>query len=234
MLSTRLGLTLLLVIVFIVNYAETSLEPNIQAIFSGPQTANRIATSIYDLEGNLGFRFHAATNRVAVIGFSLSYFFLFPLIALGTAWVLWRRPDVAPFQLLCFAITIDYLITLPFYLLFPIPERWAFPDSGAILLSDLWTTRLIELIRHISGLDNCFPSSHVSFTVVIILVCWHLKVRLWRSILMLGLTVVLATFVLGIHWIPDIIGGTAVGVLSVYLALKFQVRSQPLPAVATA
>jgi len=37
-----------------------------------------------------------------------------------------------------------------------VPERWAYPESHAVLLSDLWSTRLIETIRPISGLDNCF------------------------------------------------------------------------------
>jgi len=45
-----------------------------------------------------------------------------------------------------------------------VPERWAYPESHAVLLSDLWSTRLIETIRPISGLDNCFPSFHISGT----------------------------------------------------------------------
>ena len=34
----------------------------------------------------------------------------------------------------------------------------------------------------------------------------------------LGMTVILATFVLGIHWLADIIAGIAVGLLSVAIA----------------
>jgi len=233
MLNTRLGLTLVVAIVFAINFAETSLvEPSLQATtLLGPQTAYRIADGVHHLEGGLSFQFHDVTNRIAVVGFSTSYFFLWPLMAFGTAWILWRRPEIAPYQLLCLAVAIDYLVSLPFYILFPLPERWAFPESGAMMLSDLWTSRLIEAIRPISGLDNCFPSSHVSLTVVIVLACWHLKVRLRRSVLLLGLAVVLATFVLGIHWIPDILAGTAVGVISVAVALRIQRHRQLLPVV---
>jgi membrane-associated phospholipid phosphatase len=40
-------------------------------------------------------------------------------------------------------------------------------------------------------------------------------------VLALGLTVILSTFVLGVHWVPDMLAGVAVGVLSVTLAMRF-------------
>jgi membrane-associated phospholipid phosphatase len=220
MLNTRTQLTILLAILFAANFVETAFEPRLQGTkLLGPENSYRIANAISGLEGNLSFEFHDVTNRIAVYGFSLSYFLLFPLIALGTAWTLARRPEIQPYRVLCLAVAVDYLLSLPFYILFPLPERWAFPESGAMLLSDLWTSRLIEAVRPISALDNCFPSSHVSLTVVIVLTCWIYRVRFRGSLLALGLTVILATFVLGIHWIPDIIAGLAVGVLSVAVAL---------------
>jgi membrane-associated phospholipid phosphatase len=89
-----------------------------------------------------------------------------------------------------------------------------------MLLSDRWSSGLIELLRPISGLDNCFPSTHVSFTVVIILVGYLFRVRLRHTILALGMTTILSTFVLGIHWLPDILAGVAVAFLSVALARR--------------
>src|SRR5882762_2340843 len=112
----------------------------------------------------------------------------------------------------------------------PVPERWAYPDSGAMLLSDRWSSTLIELLRPISGLDNCFPSTHVSFTIVIVLVGYLSRVRLRHTTTALGATIVLSTFVLGIHWIPDIVAGVAVGALSVGLAR----RMTSLPAYSAA
>ena len=38
-----------------------------------------------------------------------------------------------------------------------------------------------------SGLDNCFPSFHVSMTTVVILTCYLFRVRLRLSVLALGL-----------------------------------------------
>jgi membrane-associated phospholipid phosphatase len=69
-----------------------------------------------------------------------------------------------------------------------------------------------------SAINNSFPSTHVSLTVIMILVCWVFQVRLRSTVTALGTMVILATFVLGIHWLADIIAGTAVGLLSVGVA----------------
>jgi len=43
-----------------------------------------------------------------------------------------------------------------------------------------------------------------------------------------GMMVILATFVLGIHWLADIIAGVAVGALSVAIAWRFTDTSERL------
>jgi membrane-associated phospholipid phosphatase len=39
-------------------------------------------------------------------------------------------------------------------------------------------------------------------------------------VLALGLTVMLSTYVLGIDWMADVLAGTAVGILGVFLAVR--------------
>ena len=110
--------------------------------------------------------------------------------------------------------------SLTFFVFFPVPERWSHHASEATLLSDLWSSKLIEAVRPISGLDNCFPSFHVSLVTVIVACCYLYRVRLRTSVLLLGLTVFLSTFLLGIHWIPDIVAGVGTGVLGVAVARR--------------
>src|SRR5204863_1066473 len=69
-------------------------------------------------------------------------------------------------------------------------------------------------------------STHVSLTVVVIATCWLFQVRLRNTVTALGTTVILATFVLGIHWLADIIAGIAVGLLSVAIAWRWTDRSE--------
>jgi membrane-associated phospholipid phosphatase len=221
LLYRRGWLTGLLIAVFAVNLVETMAEMALRRRYgTGSDLGNRIAYAFRALEGNLSFESHDVTNWVAVYGFSVSYFFLLPILGLGLLAVLWRRKAVQAYRVLCLSIAADYLLSLGFFVFFPVPERWAFPDSGAMLLSDRWSSGLIELLRPISGLDNCFPSTHVSFTVVIILIGYLFRVRLRHTTLALGTTTILSTFVLGIHWLPDILAGVAVAFLSVGLARR--------------
>ncbi len=221
LLYRRAGLTGLLIAVFGVNLVETMAETELRRRYgTGTDLGSRIASAFRALEGNLSFESHDVTNWAAVYGYSTSYFFLLPILGIGLLAVLWRRKAVHGYRVLCLSIAADYLLSLGFFLFFPVPERWAFPDSGAMLLSDRWSSGLIDLMRPISGLDNCFPSTHVSFTVVIILVGYLFRVRMRHTVLALGTTTILSTFVLGIHWLPDIVAGVAIACLSVALARR--------------
>ncbi len=221
LLTSKVGLTSLLALAFFFNWVETALETRIagdSALVT--EIRHQTAHAVHWLEANLSFEYHDVTNSIATIGYSSSYFVLFPLLLVAVGMALARRPDIRPFRVFSLAVLINYALCLPFFVLFPIPERWAYSESGAMLLSDKWSSQLIEAFRPISGLDNCFPSFHVSLTVVIILVALLYRLRLRYSVLALGATVILSTFVLGIHWIADIIAGLAVGALSVMLALR--------------
>ena len=208
--------TLLLACVFIANWLETTAEKTYR---SHVDPSNLIAYALHGLERNFSFEQHDMANPLAIYGYSISYFFLLPLLGVAVAVALARRKNPRAYRTLALAVGIDYLVSLPFFIFFPVPERWTYQDSGAILLSDLWTARLIESIRPISGLNNCFPSTHVSLTVILIAFCYVFRLRFRISALFLGLTIILSTFVLGIHWMADIVAGVAVGVLSASLAL---------------
>ncbi len=225
LLSSKHGLVVVLVILFGINLAETVIETWMrEASGVGKDLGYSLAATFHALEGGLSFEHHDKAGAVAVYGYSISYFFLSPLLGLGVAWLLARRRTVTPFRTFCLSIVSAYAISLPFFLFFPVPERWAYPPSEAVLLSDQWTSKLIEAIRPISGLDNCFPSFHVSFTVVTVLCAYLFAVRLRTVVLALGATVVLSTFVLGIHWIPDMLAGLAVGVISVAVGWRVDQR----------
>jgi len=212
--------TLLLAIVFLINWLQTSLDPVLTPGSLGAQASYPIADAFRWFEGDLSFELHDTTSAVAYYGYSVAYFVVFPVMCLYAALALSRRRDPRPYQAVSLAVAIDYLISLPFFLFFPVPERWSSPSTEAMLLSDKVSDRLIELIRPVSGLDNCFPSFHVSLTVLVVAACFLFRVPLRMSTLASGATIVLSTFVLGVHWIPDMIAGFAVGIVSVLLASR--------------
>jgi membrane-associated phospholipid phosphatase len=221
----------LLALVFVVNYLETTIETWLKSNYQlGAHWATGFTLAAQQFERNYSFEGHDLTSSLAVYGYSIAYYFMFPLLGIAVAWALAKRPDIKPLRVLTFAVVIDYLISLPFFLFFPVMERWTNAESGAMLLSDRWSSKLIEYVRPLSGLDNCFPSSHVSIMVLIIVVCFLFNVRFRTPVLALGLAVIISTFVLGIHWLPDVIAGAAVGGLSVALALRLE-RQQPKAAL---
>jgi membrane-associated phospholipid phosphatase len=176
------------------------------------------------IEGGLSFERHDLANAVAVYGGSFAYFFLPVLLLAATIAVLWLRPTVDGYRIMTLALGVSYIVSLVFFLLLPVPERWAYPDSQAILLSDLWSTRLIEMMRPVSGLDNCFPSFHVSGTFDLVLVWYVLRLRGRAAVACLGAAIAVSTLLLGIHWIADIVAGMALAVVSVRLALLLNAR----------
>jgi serine/threonine protein kinase len=234
-LTTRVRLTAIVAVILAVNWAETSLDNNIAAHSAlAAELRYQFANAMQWLEGGLSFVRHGVTNRVALYGYSSAYFLLFPVMLVVVAALLARRRSLAPYRTVVVATGFAYLMSLPFYVLFPVPERWSFSESGAVLLSDRWTTGLIEAMRPISGLDNCFPSSHVSLTVIAVAACFIFGLRFRWTALMLGAIVILSTFVLGIHWIADILAGGSVGIVSLALALRLERRLSTLPSPAAA
>ena len=225
MMATRISLVGLLVIVFLANFVETAAEDwvrdNLELGRQVEEMGNSFAIASHSLEGNFSFEHHDAISKISVYGYSLSYFFLLPILGLAVGIALARRSDIQAFRVFSLALAFNYLLSLPFFLFMPVPERWYYSGSDAMLLSDLWNTNLIEWLRPISGLDNSFPSTHVSFTVIIILVCFLFGVRMRYSMSALGLTIILSTYVLGIHWIADMIAGIGIAILSVALAHRY-------------
>jgi membrane-associated phospholipid phosphatase len=210
-----------------VNFLETTTEAWLRDTFGlGVDLGDKLAEAAHGIENQLSFDSHDITNAVAVHGFTLAYFVLFPVLALALAWALARRED-GSYRCLVYAVGLVYALSLPFFLFFPVPERWYYPESGAVLLSDLWTSKFIEAFRPISGIDNCFPSFHTSLVAILVLVAYRAGLRHRHAVAFLGLVVVLSTFALGIHWLPDIAAGLSAGLLAFSLACRLAAKAGP-------
>jgi len=220
---------MLLATVFFVNLLETTVEEAVRNRWGlGRELSYQLARAAHWFEGSITADAYDAASPVVVYGFSFAYFFALLVLVLATGWAL-ARSGREPFKVFALAVAADYAISLPFFLFFPVPERWAYPESGAILLSDLWAPELIEVFRPISGLDNCFPSFHVSLTVVTVVLAFLYRLRYRWSALWIGLLITLSTSVLGIHWLTDIVAGLATGILAVTVA-RLMERSITWPA----
>ena len=224
LLISRLRLTALLLLILAMNLVQTSLDPRISAALGGQARSLEIVAAMRALEGDLSFAGQDLVGAASVYGASIAYFLLFPLMTLAVVVATARRRSIHPYRVLASAIAIDYLLSIPFYLLFPVRERWSIPDAGATLLSNQWSLRLIETIRPLSAIDNSFPSFHVSLSVVLVGVCFLYGLRFRWAWLFCGLAIIASTFLLGIHWVPDLIAGAATGCIALTLAVARDLR----------
>ena len=146
--------TLLLAVVFLVNYIQTSVDAALTPRSLGVEAGYPIADAFQWFERYLSFELHDTTSAIAYYGYSASYFLIFPVLCLSVAWALARKKDPRPYQAVSLAVAIDYAVSLPFFIFFPVPERWSSPVTEAMLLSDKVSDKLIEFVRPMSGLDN--------------------------------------------------------------------------------
>ncbi|MCZ6513416.1 MAG: TIR domain-containing protein [Nitrospinae bacterium] len=217
-LNNRMGLLFILLTLFVVNYTETQLENSLQT----PAQVDKgyaIAQVFTELEGGLDFSRFVGLGEGVVAAHSIAYYVVFPLLLLAVVIGLLFRREITPFRVLTLGLAFSYLIALVFFIVFPVPERWAFPPADALLLSDAWSTRWIELYRSFKALDNSFPSLPAAFSLVMIFVCFRYRSKFRYPVFFLGSAVILSSFTLGIHWLPDILMGGFLGVFSASLAV---------------
>lgn len=220
LLRTRTGLGLLLVAVG----AAALLESQVEARWPGAGAyalGHRVAQAIHELEGGLSFAGGEAVPRWAVAAHTVAYFLLLPGLVLAAVLAWARRGDPRAFRVLVFGIAIIYALALPFHLLLPVPERWAFPGAGAILLSDRLSEEWIGAFRTWSALDNGFPSLHAALATLVAVIAYWIRSP-WRHVLLCAaLMAGTAAFVLGISWLPDLVMGLAVAGLAFALAVRW-------------
>lgn len=222
-LNNRFGLTFLLLTLFVVNFSQTQLE----LIRQSPEqiaTSYQIAQAFMELEGNLDFsRFEGLGEGVAT-AHSVSYFILFPLLVMMMAAALaWRR-EITPYRVMTLSLSVCYLVALVFFVLFPVPERWAFPPANAMLLSDVSSARWIETFRSFKSMDNTFPSLPAAFMLAIMFIAYRYRVKFRHPVFLLGCGVLLSGFTLGIHWVPDLLMGGFLGIFSISAAVMWDHR----------
>lgn len=222
-LNNRMGLVLILLALFVLNYTETQLEMNLQT----PEqydTGYAIAQVFMELEGKLDFSGFTGLGNGVVAAHSIAYYIVFPLLLIVVSAGLLFRREITPFRVLTLGLAVSYLIALIFFIVFPVPERWAFPPANATLLSDAWSTRWVEWYRPFRALDNSFPSLPAAFSLVMIFVCYRYRFKFKNVVCLLGCAVILSSFTLGIHWVPDLLTGGFLGIFSASLAVLWDHR----------
>jgi membrane-associated phospholipid phosphatase len=183
---------------------------------------NDFTPSVYQLEGKFVFLIQRLFEHewLTVI---LAYFYVavFPALLITSIGIYIYQKNYRLFYALCYAIMLNYMIAIPFYLFFPVKEIWAYPPAGVDFLMLQAFPAFEQVYRPLSGLDNCFPSLHTSISVTLAAIALRSSNIFWSKFVpVCAVIIIFSIFYLGIHWATDMLGGLILGLFASGVALR--------------
>jgi membrane-associated phospholipid phosphatase len=182
---------------------------------------NDFTPYIYSLEGNFvsWFQHLFMSDTVSTITIFI-YVLIFPTLMITSVFVYTYQKNYKMFYTVCYAIIINYLIAIPFYLFFSVSEVWFVrPDVQALMMHAFPTFETDY--RPTSGLMNCFPSLHTSISVSMAFLAIKYKNVFWSRFTIIScIGIIFSIFYLGIHWLTDMTGGLVLGVAAARLGIR--------------
>jgi membrane-associated phospholipid phosphatase len=152
--------------------------------------------------------------------FMIVYAWLFTFLIYFAPVLLIARDDRANLRKYSIAMMFNYLVLVPFYLLFPVSVSGSHPDSGITPLLYI-DTHWGRMCTSVDPLNNDFPSGHVSLVVTTLLVFRYGGVvyrKFSYFLLATAGAVIFAVLYLGVHWPADVFAGFLVAVFAYTVA----------------
>lgn len=147
--------------------------------------------------------------RIVVDFFNGIYVWLFMFFLCFVPALLVTIDDRVSIRRYSIAMTVNYIILIAFYAVFPVSVSGSHPGAGVTPL--LYTdTHWGRMVTSLDPLDNDFPSAHVSIMVIALLTLYNSGER-WRKVYYFAaasaILIAFAVLYLGIHWPADVFAG---------------------------
>jgi len=170
---------------------------------------------IFSISGNAMRALQDRLDYQIVVDMSIVvYVWLFTFILYFTPVMLLSMDDRATIRRYSIAMMFNYLVLIPFYILFPVTVTGFYADSGLTPLLYI-NTNWGRVVTSVDPLNNDFPSGHVSMTLTTLLVltsaAWDRRGYVYfLAAAVVG--IVFAVLYLGVHWLADVFGGMVLAV----------------------
>ena len=176
-------------------------------------------TLFLQIEGPATALFQTLHAPWLTYGLAGIYLYVFPVMGLVAVLATYHGKERDLARMLFWGTVFNYVLILPFYILVPVSERWAAGDGEVQFLMNQISPFLIEGLRPLSGLNNCFPSFHCSLALTFALLLSRSENRrLRRTMVVLTALVVISTLYLGFHWVIDVFAGVVFAAVCTLLA----------------
>ncbi|ACM55738.1 phosphatase PAP2 family protein [Halorubrum lacusprofundi] len=184
----------------------------------------QLTWAIYALEGNFVAWVQATFGSPELtVYFSAVYVYGYVFLLAFPFLAYLALPRTTTLKRLVVAYALNYAIGLVLYtVVLAYGPRNVMPDMVTPLLFT-HNPGIMALTGEINEATNVFPSLHTSLSVTVgtFAVLTRREYPLWTPIAAwLAVSVVIATMYLGIHWLTDVIGGTALALGAVYLSYR--------------
>jgi membrane-associated phospholipid phosphatase len=208
------NLFMIILVVFGFACLESTVDDRITHFFGKDYTH-----TFYHFEGLMAISFQNIQNPVLTDIMAFFYMIVFPSLIISAPIVYAFSNNLRAMVRLVFFYALNFIIAFPFYIFLPVKEVWVdySPEVKPLLLTV--HPYIGTLFKYTNGINNCFPSLHVSisFSLFLISLAYH-DLRFKMLNLFSAFAVTFSTLYLGIHWLTDIVAGIA---LSVFLYLSY-------------
>lgn len=174
-----------------------------------------ITSLIYRIEGAFVASLQAFEAPELTLYFSFIYVYGYVFLLVFPLLAYLALDDQRPLHELSLAYAVNYGLGLLCYLLFIAYGPRNLDVAQQLMYNVYPQSRL--LTSAVNSNTNVFPSLHTSLSVTVILFAWRTRdpYPRWLAIAtVIGVSVVISTMYLGIHWGTDVVAGTVLAVIS--------------------
>lgn len=175
--------------------------------------------------------FNFTGNAVAILQDRLDYRILADASMLVYAWVftfllyftpilLLVKDDRPIFKKYTLAMVFNYIVLIPFYVMFPVTVSGSYPEAGITPLLYV-DTHWGKMVTSVDPLDNDFPSGHVSMVATTLLIfasAGREYRRFYQFLVGATVAIVFSVVYLGVHWPADVVAGFVLALGAVWFA----------------
>ncbi|WP_219837943.1 phosphatase PAP2 family protein [Paenibacillus sp. R14(2021)] len=205
-----------LILILFCNKFELSIEKNITNTYD-------YANLFQSIEGNFVANLqHTFQSEWLTPILAFMYVVVFQALLIASIGIYTKRSEnKVMFYATCYAIMMNYLIAIPFYLFLPVSEVWYHdPQHVSFLMLKVFPD-FENQYRALSGLDNCFPSLHTSISVTLAILAVRSGIKKWAWFCCISAVVIIFTiFYLGIHWLIDMCGGLVLATIASTVGIR--------------